>query len=72
VRYITTRYPESNIILLGHSLGGSIGIKMLNHINQSEDCDDLKERVVGNIVVDVVEGTALEALPHMHLIVKNK
>jgi hypothetical protein len=45
---------------------------MLNFINKNEDCIDIRERVVGNIVIDVVEGTALEALPHMHLIVKNK
>jgi protein phosphatase methylesterase 1 len=44
----------------------------LDLINSCEDHVDLRERVVGIIVIDVVEGTALEALPHMHLIVKNK
>ena len=72
IRYITQQYPESNIVLMGHSLGGSIGVKTIDLINQSEDMKSLKDRIEGVIVIDVVEGTALAALPHMHFIVKNK
>lgn len=72
VKYIATRFPQSNIVFMGHSLGGAVSIKLLDMINKSPDLADLRKKVVGIIVIDVVEGSALAALPHMHLIVKNR
>lgn len=72
LEHITTHFPQSNIVLLGHSLGGAIAIKLLDMINKSADFAELRKRMVGIVVIDVVEGSALAALPHMHLIVKNR
>ena len=72
IRHIHLKFPDSNLVLMGHSLGGSIAIKTLDLINKSEEMENLKQRIVGILVIDVVEGTALKALPHMHFIVKNK
>ena len=54
---------------MGHSMGGSIATKACSVAYQDKE---LKSRVVGLIVIDVVEGTALEALPFMESIVKQR
>lgn len=72
ITHIRRLYPENNIVLLGHSLGGSIAVKTLDYIMKEKDFEYLRDRFVGIIVVDVVEGTALKALPHMHQIVKSR
>lgn len=43
------------IILFGHSMGGGIAVHVAIH-------PQIKDRIRGLIVVDVVEGTALESL----------
>ncbi|KAK1230424.1 Protein phosphatase methylesterase 1 [Marasmius sp. AFHP31] len=51
---------SSNLLLIGHSMGGSVITRA---------CPLLLERkykVGGVAVLDVVEGSAIEALPHMH------
>lgn len=54
-------------------MGGSIATKTLAHIFQNEDrYPVLYEKFEGLVVIDVVEGTALEALPFMESIVKNR
>ncbi|KAF9037867.1 protein phosphatase methylesterase [Hymenopellis radicata] len=48
------------LLLVGHSMGGSVIVR---------SCPMLLEanyRVAGVVVLDVVEGSALDALPHMH------
>lgn len=50
------QHPRSPIILVGHSLGGSIATRI---------APDLKNRVLGVVVIDIVEETALAALRHM-------
>ncbi|KAJ6543571.1 Alpha/Beta hydrolase protein [Mycena vulgaris] len=48
------------LLLVGHSMGGAVAVRacplLLEH----------KYRVSGVAVLDVVEGSAIEALPHMH------
>ncbi|KAF9449758.1 protein phosphatase methylesterase [Macrolepiota fuliginosa MF-IS2] len=48
------------LLLVGHSMGGSVVVqacpKLLEH----------KYKITGVAVLDVVEGSAIEALPHMH------
>jgi protein phosphatase methylesterase 1 len=73
LEFIDTKFPEDTIIVVGHSMGGSIATKTVSEILKSEDryktiCDKLS----GLIVIDVVEGTAMEALPFMESIVKNR
>ncbi|EJT97458.1 protein phosphatase methylesterase [Dacryopinax primogenitus] len=60
---LTTLFPSPSqapsLVLLGHSMGASVVLGVL---------DELLEKgyqVTGIGVLDVVEGTALEALPHM-------
>jgi protein phosphatase methylesterase 1 len=72
INHVRYSRPNSNIVLVGHSLGGSIAVKTLDMINKEPELKGLSERVVGILVIDVVEGSALEALPHMHIIVKNR
>ena len=71
--YTHKRFPERSIIILGHSMGGSIAIKTMKKIEQSEDADNVLKKVIkAIIIIDVVEGTAMEALPFMEQIVKNR
>ncbi len=55
------------------SMGGSIATKTLAHIFQNEEkYSVLYEKFAGLIVIDVAEGTALDALPFMENIVKSR
>jgi protein phosphatase methylesterase 1 len=49
-------------------LGGSIACRIVDTLTNHEKFD----RVVGCIVIDVVEGTAIEALPFMNQIIANR
>ena len=55
--------PSSNIVVIGHSMGGAIAAKAC-----LED-QDRGGLVHGLIMLDVVEGSAIDALPHMDTIV---
>jgi len=55
-----------SMLLVGHSMGGSVAVRT---------CPMLIEqgyRVAGVAVLDVVEGTAIEALPHMHALLNTR
>ena len=68
VRFVQEQFPKSTIVLMGHSMGGSVACKVSKKLeNQPEG-----ERVIGLIVIDVVEGSAIEALPHMETILNNR
>ena len=59
--------------MIGHSMGGSIATKACAHIlSQKDKYKDLYEKIQGLICIDVVEGTAMEALPFMENIVYNR
>uniref|UniRef100_A0A069DYU3 Protein phosphatase methylesterase 1 n=1 Tax=Panstrongylus megistus TaxID=65343 RepID=A0A069DYU3_9HEMI len=65
VEVINTVYDECTpIILVGHSLGGSIAVHAGHHPN-------LKS-LIGLVVIDVVEGTALSALSSMQSILRGR
>ena len=55
------------IVLIGHSMGGAIATHTMHAARVR--LDDMVE-VVGLVVVDVVEGTALASLPHMEDFIK--
>ncbi|XP_056646096.1 protein phosphatase methylesterase 1 isoform X1 [Diorhabda sublineata] len=62
---IASKLTETNpspIVLLGHSMGGAVAVEAAHHI----DC------VVGLCVIDVVEGTALDALSSMQSILRGR
>ncbi|EQC39887.1 hypothetical protein SDRG_02544 [Saprolegnia diclina VS20] len=54
----------SPMILVGHSMGGAIAIRVA--------ASGLLKTLVGMVVIDVVEGTALAALSHMQAVLSNR
>lgn len=64
--FIRSRSPDSSIVLIGHSMGGAIASKLAVQYQSSGG------RLSGLIIVDVVEGQALSALPHMEVIINQK
>lgn len=65
---VSQRYPQSTFVILGHSMGGAIAVRL----NKQLEDTDLRERVVALISVDIVEGTALEYLPFMAEVISHK
>ena len=53
-------------------MGGAIAIKVANVIETQMTGSELHKAVLGLVVVDVIESTAMEALPYMETIVKNR
>ena len=66
------RFPGRTIVLVGHGMGGAIAIKAANVIETEMAGSELNKAVLGLVVVDVIESTAMEALPYMETIVKNR
>jgi len=69
---INELFPKDTMIILGHSLGGGVAVKTCKHILKTEFNKDLYDKIQGLIVVDVVEGSAKEAIPFMMKVVNNK
>ncbi|CAG2181969.1 unnamed protein product, partial [Oppiella nova] len=66
---ITSLYPIDAIpplVLMGHSMGGAIAVHCCATLHE------LMPRIVGLIVVDVVEGTALDALHSMQSFLRSR
>jgi pimeloyl-ACP methyl ester carboxylesterase len=73
MEFINYKFPEDNIIVIGHSMGGSIATKTVAEIlKNGSKYKELYDKIQGLIVIDVVEGTAMEALPFMENIVKTR
>ena len=53
------------VILVGHSLGGAIVVR-------ASAAGTIKSEVVGVVVVDLVEGSALASLPHLPTLLANR
>ncbi|KAI9446926.1 protein phosphatase methylesterase [Russula earlei] len=60
----TTAAPS--LLLVGHSMGGAVVVDAVPHLLEA------RYRVSGVAVLDVVEGTALDALPHMPAILNSR
>lgn len=65
------KFQDATFILVGHSMGGAIAAKV-SKVLEREENHDINERVVGLIIIDVSEGTAIEALPFMEEIVSKR
>jgi len=73
MNFINEKFPGETTIVVGHSMGGSIATKTCAEIfKNKEKYAELYEHIQGLIVIDVVEGTAKEALPFMESIVKSR
>jgi len=55
-----------NIVLVGHSLGGSVAVHTSNKLRNTN------YNVVGLVVMDVVEGSAIDSLRSMKMILNNR
>lgn len=62
---IHAEFPRHSLIVLGHSLGGSLAARLTALINEDTSDTSLKQQCLGLVVIDVVEGSAKEALPFM-------
>lgn len=69
MKHVEKLFPNFTIIVIGHSMGGSIATKATE---VASGIESLNAKIQGLIVIDVVEGTAIEALPFMEAIVKNR
>lgn len=73
LNHIHEKYKDENLILIGHSMGGSIATKTCCKIlKEQETYKELYDKMQGLMVIDVVEGTAMDALPFMENIVHNR
>lgn len=63
--YVHEQFPTRTLVLVGHSMGGAMATKVVDHLEKSMPNSDLKKAVQGCIIIDVVEGSAMEALPFM-------
>ena len=53
-------------------MGGAIATKTVDHLETQMNGQDLQKCILGVVIIDVVEGTAMDALPFMEQIVKNR
>jgi protein phosphatase methylesterase 1 len=73
IRYInTTLFSEASVIIVGHSMGGSIATKATAKIGVDHSTEQWAKQISGLFVIDVVEGSAMEALPFMENIVMSR
>ena len=56
----------TRVVLMGHSMGGAIAVR------SSVLCKELTDYISGLVVIDVVEGTALEALQGMQSFLRGR
>jgi protein phosphatase methylesterase 1 len=53
-------------------MGGSIATKATDYFMKNYASEDWVSHIKGMFIIDVVEGSALDALPFMEQIVKNR
>ena len=61
----STAYPEASIVLVGHSMGGGVAVKVMNEAKTTYAEEEWSKHLMGMIIIDVVEGTAVKAFPAM-------
>lgn len=63
--------PQPTLVLVGHSMGGAVAVSLAHALMDEQTPALARPRVAGVAVLDVVEGTALAALPSMKKIVSS-
>ena len=69
---VTEIFSDRSIILVGHSMGGSISTKTAAKILAEHKSENWSKQLQGLFVIDVVEGSAMDALPFMENIVTSR
>ena len=73
LEFVNEKFPGECMVVVGHSMGGSIATKTVAEVFKNKDTYPvLFDLIQGLIVIDVVEGTAMEALPFMENFVKSR
>lgn len=72
IAYLSENHPDDSIVLVGHSMGGSIACKTVERVKENEADYPYAKQIQGLFVIDVVEGTAMDALPFMEQIVTSR
>lgn len=71
-RQVGQMFSSASIILVGHSMGGSIATKASAKILNDYKTEGWHKQLQGLFVIDVVEGSAMDALPFMENIVMSR
>lgn len=58
--------------MVGHSMGGSIATKTVDLIQREHSNEEWADHIKGLFIIDVVEGSAMDALPFMENIVRSR
>jgi len=69
---VSALFHDRSIILVGHSMGGSIATKTASKILGDFKVKPWSRQLLGLFVIDVVEGSAMDALPFMENIVMSR
>ena len=69
MEFVMSQNPGRSINLIGHSMGGSIATKAAAYILSELADQPISKALSSLLVVDVVEGTAMEHLPFMEQVV---
>jgi len=69
---ICTMFSDRSIVIVGHSMGGSIATKAAAKITGEHKGEAWARQLQGLFVIDVVEGSAMDALPFMENIVTSR
>lgn len=72
IKHVAVKMPQQSIIIVGHSLGGSIAAKTVQYVLDNHSEEDWSKHIKGVFIIDVAEGNAMDALPHMEAIVRSR
>lgn len=72
LKKIIEKFPKQSVVLVGHSMGGSIATKTIDFIQRENESEAWAGHVKGLFIIDVVEGSAMDALPFMESIVASR
>lgn len=65
----TTKKTRRKVVVVGHSMGGAIAARLAKRLEELDVAGDGFVQVVGLILIDIVEGSAMAALPAMGALV---
>lgn len=69
MEFLSKKFPNVSIVLVGHSMGGSIATKAAEKIFLEKEAYPFHSQIKALFVIDVVEGVAIDALPFMESII---